>query len=195
VGLDIVPNIIKRAHRFSKTKGSEAQFVIGDVTHLPFRNRSLDGVVSLGVIEHFRLLDEAFQALRESHRVLKNGGKAFFSVPNVFVPLRNRFVLFFSRGTWGMYHSVYTVDALTEMIRLSGFASIHVDVVDLWLPIFFLINGLLKNLGVDSRVRLKVGFYLTRLPHISFLEMFLGYINGTAKKVRATWIDEHRQGL
>lgn len=181
IGIDIAPNIVRRAHLSAKTRDSEVQFIIGDVTHLPLRNASVDGVVSLGVIEHFRLTDEAFQAFRESNRVLRNDGKAFFTVPNIFVPLRNRFILFFSRGMWGMYHKSYTVNGLTRLARLSGFTSLHADVVDLWLPIFFVIDGLIKILRVDEKVRLKTYHCMTKLPRIPFTKIILGHILLTAR--------------
>lgn len=96
-----MPNIVKRAHLYAKTKGSEVQFIIGDVTHLPLRNESFDGAISHGVVEHFRFADEAFQAFREWHRILKDDGKALFTVPNLFVPLQNKFVLFFQEESGG----------------------------------------------------------------------------------------------
>lgn len=45
--------------------------LIGDITRLPFRSRSLDAVVAFNVFEHVR---DPWQAAREIHRVLVPGG-------------------------------------------------------------------------------------------------------------------------
>lgn len=182
LGIDIVPNIVKDAYLFAKTISSEAQFIIGDITCLPLRSKSLDGVISLGVVEHFRLTDETFQAFKETYRVLKDNGKALFTVPNLFVSVRNKFLLFFSKGHVGMYHRFYTVRHLTRLAKSSGFSSYHADVVDLWLPVFFVIDGLLKTLGIDKKMRRKIYHYFMKLPHIHILEALLGHILLTVSK-------------
>jgi SAM-dependent methyltransferase len=176
LGIDIIPDVVKSAHLSAKTKNSNVQFIVGDVTHLPLKAASFDGLVSLGVIEHFRSTSEALQALKETHRILKNNGKAFFSVPNLFVPFRNSLLLFFSKGRWGMYHHVYTVNDLTRMVELSGFSSSHVDVVDLWLPIFFVIDGLLKIVRLSEETRHNIYTVFKKLPQFRVLKLFSGHI-------------------
>lgn len=83
-----------------------------------------------------------------------------------------------------MYHKFYTVNSLTKMARLSGFTSLYADVVDLWLPILFLVGGLMKSLKVNKEVRCRMHYYFARLPLTPFLEMFSGHILLT---VRKTW--------
>lgn len=51
----------------------------GDVTNIPLSNESLDGYLSLGVIEHFWFGYD--DILKEAYRVLKTGGYAFISCP------------------------------------------------------------------------------------------------------------------
>ncbi|MCB0074534.1 MAG: class I SAM-dependent methyltransferase, partial [Caldilineaceae bacterium] len=63
----------------------DLQLEVADVRALPFDNGSLDGVWSLGVIEHFY---EGFDPLiAEAHRVLRAGGYLFLTVP-VISPLK-----------------------------------------------------------------------------------------------------------
>jgi len=184
VGIDIVPDVVRAAHLSAKTKSSKVQFIVGDVTHLPLKRESFDGLISLGVIEHFRSTSEALQAIKETYRILKNNGKAFFTVPNLFVPFRNSLILFFSRGRWGMYHNFYTVNDLSRIAELSDFSSYHVDVVDLWLPFFFVIDGLLKILRLSTQLRCNMYDFFIKLPQFHVLKLFLGHIVLTAHKNR-----------
>jgi SAM-dependent methyltransferase len=68
----------------------------GDVSRLPFRDRSFDVYYSGGVVEHFEAGAEA--ALAEARRVLKPGGVLLISVP-YFSPLR-RALTPVKRGVW-----------------------------------------------------------------------------------------------
>ena len=71
VGVDIVPDVVRAAHLSAKTKSSKVQFIVGDVTHLPLKRESFDGLISLGVIEPFCSTSEALQAIKETYRILK----------------------------------------------------------------------------------------------------------------------------
>ena len=58
---------------------------VGDVTAIPTPDKSFEGYLSLGVIEHFTEGPE--KAIREAHRVLKVGGVFVVAVPvcNIFM--------------------------------------------------------------------------------------------------------------
>jgi len=51
----------------------------GDVALSPFREKTFDGVISLGVVEHF--IDGPGKPLKEIYRILKNDGIAIITVP------------------------------------------------------------------------------------------------------------------
>ena len=51
----------------------------GDIRQLPYEDRSLGAVISLGVMEHFE--EGCGAALVETYRVLRPGGLLFFTVP------------------------------------------------------------------------------------------------------------------
>jgi len=54
---------------------------VADVRSLPFKDNDLDGVWSLGVIEHF--FDGYEILISEAHRVLRPGGFLFLTVPTI----------------------------------------------------------------------------------------------------------------
>ncbi len=72
----------------------ELQIQVADVRALPFADGSLDGVWSLGVIEHF--YDGFAPLIAEMQRVLRPGGYLFLTVP-VFSPLKAL------KAQWGSY--------------------------------------------------------------------------------------------
>jgi len=98
------------------------------------------------------------------------------TIPNIFVPLRNRLLLYISRGKIGMFHKAYTK---TTFQRLGCVISsdVKVEVINLWLPIYNILDGILKRLGIDEKIRRRIKFAFIRLPQKpSLLKNFLGYI-------------------
>ncbi|HUI39578.1 MAG TPA: methyltransferase domain-containing protein, partial [Methanothrix sp.] len=79
VGMDFSCNMLSRAASraagLSRAKGECcADFFQGSVTRLPFRDRSFDWLVSSGVLTCLPSPEDASDALREFHRVLRPGG-------------------------------------------------------------------------------------------------------------------------
>jgi ubiquinone/menaquinone biosynthesis C-methylase UbiE len=54
IGIDIVPEIIKKAAFYAKARGLPTQFIVADACNLPLRDECVDGYISLGVVKHFR---------------------------------------------------------------------------------------------------------------------------------------------
>jgi len=52
----------------------------GDVLNMPYRTNSIDGIISLGVVEHF--ISGCDKPLEEMYRILKPGGVAIITVPS-----------------------------------------------------------------------------------------------------------------
>jgi SAM-dependent methyltransferase len=57
----------------------ELKIIQGDVVYSPFSGETFDGVISLGVVEHW--LEGPEKPLRETYRVLRRGGIAIITVP------------------------------------------------------------------------------------------------------------------
>jgi SAM-dependent methyltransferase len=73
---------VDTAHAALKLAAAHSQqlpLCTADTTRLPFRDASLGGIISLGVVEHF--IDGPVPALRELRRVLRPGGTALVAVP------------------------------------------------------------------------------------------------------------------
>ncbi len=81
-GIDLSRRMIKIARRHAKGVDN-AQFVFGNAVRLPFRDKSIDLVVSTGALHHWRAPRLVFD---ECYRVLKTGGEAWIydGCPEVF---------------------------------------------------------------------------------------------------------------
>ncbi len=82
----------------------KAEFIQANIPPLPFEDNSFDTVVSFQVIEHIKN-DDAY--LQEIHRILKPGGKAYISTPNIKMTL--------SRNPWHIRE--YTAKELTDLCQ------------------------------------------------------------------------------
>jgi ubiquinone/menaquinone biosynthesis C-methylase UbiE len=82
VGLDFQEDVLLRSQEWlrSKMQKEVAVFCNGDVRHLPFKENSLSGYISLGVVEHF--IEGPHKPLEEAFRCLRPGGIAIVEVPN-----------------------------------------------------------------------------------------------------------------
>lgn len=77
-GLDIAGTSIAFAQEQARLQGFDnATFLTGSIYELPFSDNAFDEAVSQVVFEH---LDDIPRALRELHRVVKPGGRFFFTV-------------------------------------------------------------------------------------------------------------------
>ena len=118
--LDVNSYIIRVSQRFFSQRGllDRAHFVVGSISHLPFRNDFFDVVWNSGVLEHFSISKQR-KLLYEMVRVLKPRG-----VLAVIVPNKNAFFYNFSRilrqkvGCWGYgYEEPLSGGQLEEVMR------------------------------------------------------------------------------
>ncbi len=85
VGVDISPKLVEQARAAASKAEFNAspRFIVGDAHHTPFNDSSFDYVFGNGALHHLDL-DKAYT---EIARVLKPGGKAFFTEPMYHHPL------------------------------------------------------------------------------------------------------------
>jgi len=82
IGLDIDKEAIREAKR-RYASNSNVEFICADATNLPFRDKSLDTVVSIENIEHIKDQEKYIQTV---YRVLKKDGILVLSTPNRLDP-------------------------------------------------------------------------------------------------------------
>jgi ubiquinone/menaquinone biosynthesis C-methylase UbiE/uncharacterized membrane protein YphA (DoxX/SURF4 family) len=84
-GIDIAPTMIELAREHAKASPAAARlrFEVADVSRLPFPDGHFDAVISSGSIKHW---PDPVAGLRELHRVLAPGGRAFIAEMNRIAP-------------------------------------------------------------------------------------------------------------
>jgi ubiquinone/menaquinone biosynthesis C-methylase UbiE/uncharacterized membrane protein YphA (DoxX/SURF4 family) len=83
-GIDLAPTMIEIACRHARDAGAtRVHFEVADVARLPFRDSTFDAVISSGSIKHW---PDPVAGLRELHRVLVPGGRAFVAEMNRLAP-------------------------------------------------------------------------------------------------------------
>ena len=80
-GLDFSDDLISYLKNWQKKYNYNYRFVCGNVKELPYDNSTISGYLSFGVLEHFE--EGPLKPLMEAARVLRPGGIAIISTPNL----------------------------------------------------------------------------------------------------------------
>lgn len=75
---DVLKDCDYRTFDYDASTGAD---VVGDIHAIPLRDGSVDAIICASVLEHVR---DPLKAMSELERILKKGGKMFFSVPSVY---------------------------------------------------------------------------------------------------------------
>ena len=119
--IDAAPDMVELA---KKELPNDAMVTceVGDAYALSVSDASFDTVTAMGLIEY---LDAEPKYLKEMNRIIKNGGIAIITYPNVWSPWRiwNRFLRFvIRRGKKPLLlHREYTVKRTLAQLRAHGF--------------------------------------------------------------------------
>ena len=126
IGLDLSISKIKDAklaREYFKLK-DKLDFIVGDMTALPFKNDSIDVAVSFAVFQH---LDEPFDVVKQISKVLTPKGKLIIQVPNklspwyfLVRPLLSKFLQRYQRN-WIIDRKVH-VRYLSNLLKNAGFS-------------------------------------------------------------------------
>jgi ubiquinone/menaquinone biosynthesis C-methylase UbiE len=84
-GIDLAPTMVElaRGHAAGSPAAARLHFEVADVAKLPFPDGHFDAVLSSGSIKHW---PDPVAGLRELHRVLVPGGRAFIGEMNRLAP-------------------------------------------------------------------------------------------------------------
>jgi 2-polyprenyl-3-methyl-5-hydroxy-6-metoxy-1,4-benzoquinol methylase len=118
VGLDINPWAIERARGHCP----DAEFVTGDAENLGFETSSFDMVVCTQALEH---LPRPGDAVKEAHRVLRNGGFYIGSVPSKSLVWKLRGFLSSRKGPEEPFHNSFSIKELKML--LSDFEKVEIS--------------------------------------------------------------------
>jgi arsenite methyltransferase len=75
IGIDISPNLVEEAQEAARRKnlGARVTFQVGNAMELPFPDNSFDAALSQAMLV---LVEDKIKAIKEAHRVVKEGGRA-----------------------------------------------------------------------------------------------------------------------
>jgi SAM-dependent methyltransferase len=82
LGMDIDPNVARRARDRISVGGSQPLIVIADIRALPFENESIQCVISLSTLDHFEQKGDIRSSLAELRRILVTNGTMLATFDN-----------------------------------------------------------------------------------------------------------------
>lgn len=146
IGIDLVREALVAGGKYAKSEGLQRPFILADVTNLPFKNEIFDGYISIGVIEHFRSVEEVKSAFNEMNRILRRRGKAFISVPNPIAlhHLLPRILSHFGYKPKVFLKPLYKKD-LIAYAENEGFRIVKSYICDFYYPFYAILSHLLRT--------------------------------------------------
>lgn len=94
-GIDLSPFLVEKTKEHFLKKNLNGTFHISDIRSICYPDNSFDFIYTMGTIEH---IPDYEKAIKEIHRVLKQGGTAIIGVPNKHDPfLRPALVRFLEK--------------------------------------------------------------------------------------------------
>ncbi|MFO7996068.1 MAG: class I SAM-dependent methyltransferase [Dehalococcoidia bacterium] len=150
-GIDLSRQMVKMARRHAKGAGN-VQFVLANAARLPFKDDSIDLIISTGTLHHWKAPAEVFH---ECHRVLKTGSEAWIydGCPDVFRDRAHRERL---KREYGfliprMGHGVAQLNGFSRqeyetrirsMLEQTGFKdNCRMELTDIWMKVTFKKHG------------------------------------------------------
>ena len=79
IGCDISAGQLKQAQQHDRFQLPDQQFVLGNITALPFAENSFEAVFAVAMLHHLPSRAQRLKALTELYRVLKPGGRVYLT--------------------------------------------------------------------------------------------------------------------
>lgn len=177
-GIDFSKVVIDKLNSSKNEVVADVIFSHADVKKLPYDDNSLSGYISLGVIEHF--IEGPDQVFAEAFRVLRPGGVAIVTTPNVsflviYKRLKRAIKNIIKRlvgrkiATPAFFQYEFTPSRLKALLKKQGFHVSRAEGFDLLYP-FCEIGGFAgKNLG-----KRKFAYVMTTLFENSPIKIWGG---------------------
>jgi glycosyltransferase involved in cell wall biosynthesis len=146
VGIDIVSDAINEGKKYAKKHGLKSKLCVGDICKLPFIKNSFDGYISLGVVEHFENSKDVERVFKETYRVLKTGGYAYFSIPNPYaIHMWPEKILRMLNINSGITHYLLTKNDLISFSKKENFEVIDSGYHDFYFPLYSIIESITRH--------------------------------------------------
>ncbi len=129
IGMDISPEVTRKAQERSG-KAANVRFAACDLTSLPFKDRSIDMIVSTSTLDHFAEAQPFAQSINELSRILKPGGSLILILDNkryIFrwlMKLKSR-----TRITQTFIGKTYTATELRGLLPEARLTILHVATI------------------------------------------------------------------
>jgi ubiquinone/menaquinone biosynthesis C-methylase UbiE len=120
IGVDISRKSCRIAHNRKSSQNKKGEFLVADLSHLPFRDSSFDLIVFSEVLEHIFLMERE-KVLYELRRVAKPYGNLLLTTPNGLHPiiLLRIFLSWVSRGIIQLSNQIYDYPPLPSSLIAS----------------------------------------------------------------------------
>lgn len=129
IGLDTSYNAVRKT-RDQLSYLENVNLIIGDVFHLPLREKSQHIALCLGLIEHFK---DNITPLLNVFKLVKNNGYAFVSVPqrdSLYAPWKYWQI---RKNTWPFgYEREFSISELNNICKEIGFSNFNIVGVDFY---------------------------------------------------------------
>ena len=177
-GIDISPNIVKKANSIKIAKNANMDFSIQDVRCLKFSDNSFNLIISNSTLDHF---PEVSMAMQELNRVLKNNGILILTLHNKHNPLL--YLLLKGAKIFNRYYKFYSEDAYSiketkKLMEKAGFiikdstTILHIPplIPSITNELYKKNNKFLKNIGW---IIFNCSLFIANMP---LLRHFTGYL-------------------
>ena len=126
-GVDFSSRMLEFARKYSRKFDFTADFLLANVSCLPFADEAFDWALSIATYHHIKGKEERQAALSELRRVLRPGGEAFLTVWNRWQPrfwFQGREVAVpwrVSGKTLQRYYYLFSYPELERLVKQVGF--------------------------------------------------------------------------